>query len=182
MDYYHYYFGHYNRNYLLGADGNARLSLIPPTVLERTYIRVIGKVSYDEQKPFVIAFRVETITDPNEIQCHSLQIIHDSLFLEKRKNVTINSKGEKDMTGSSSHDQLDGNNISVSGGFTQLQRSILNILGKHRDSPCGLKRMEIHNYMTGVNSKLIDDAIHFLVNEGHIFSTVDENTFKVTFF
>ena len=165
-----------------GADGNPRLSLIPPTVLERTYIRVTGKVSYDDQKPFVIAFRVELINDPNEIPRHLLQIIHDSLFLEKRKNITINSKGEKEIGGLANQNQFGGNDLSAGHGFTQLQRSILNILGKHRDSPSGLKRMEIHNYMTGVNSNLIDDAIQFLVNEGHIFSTVDENTFKVTDF
>lgn len=158
--------------------------LAPPTVFERKYIRVTGKVSYSGPKPFVIAFRVNIINDPNEIPEHFLQVINDSLFLEKRKNVTVNAKNKGAMAGPSNVNQIGGNNTSNNnnGGYTQLQRGVLNILSKHKDSPSGLKRIEIHNYMTGVNPSQIDDAIQFLVNEGHIFSTVDENTFKATFF
>ena len=152
-----------------------RISLVPPTVLERTYIRVTGKVSYSEQKPFVVAFRVDAIKDPNEIPEHFLQVINDSLFLEKRKNVTVDRMNKGDMAGTSNVNRIGGNNND---GYTQLQRRVMNILSEHKDSPAGLKRIEIHNYMTGVDPSQIDDAIQFLANEGHIFSTIDEDTFK----
>lgn len=141
--------------------------------MERTYIRVTGQARYDEIKPFIVAFRVETIQDPNDIYCHFLQVIHDSFYLEKLMKETNLEKNDGNG--------FDNNQAPKLTGFSEIQRGVLNILNKYgRDSPYGLKRYEIRNYMSGVNHKSIDDAINFLVNEGHIFSTTDDDTFKST--
>ncbi|KAF7495715.1 Replication protein A 32 kDa subunit [Sarcoptes scabiei] len=155
--------------------------IAPPTVLERTYIRVIGQVRYDARKPFIIAFRIETIDDPNDIYCHFLRAIHDSLFLEKRMNATLNSTNDPcEFSNSNGIGDMNSNDVHMS-GFSEIQRTILNILNKQgRDTSCGLKRYEIRNFMSGVSASVIDEAISFLVNEGHIFSTTDEDTFKST--
>lgn len=147
--------------------------------MERTYIRVIGQARFDDKKPFIVAFRVEPIVDPNEIYCHFLQVIHDSLFLEKRLNVNLNRRPDGAMDTSAS--LFDQDNSRMANGFNEIQRSVLNILNKHgRDTQYGLKRYEIKSYLPSVNSSIVDEAISFLVNEGHIFSTTDEDTFKST--
>lgn len=170
----------FNLEFLL-IDFSIGTFIAPPTVLERTYIRVIGQVRYDARKPFIIAFRIETIDDPNDIYCHFLRAIHDSLFLEKRMNATLNSTNDPcEFSNSNGIGDMNSNDVHMS-GFSEIQRTILNILNKQgRDTSCGLKRYEIRNFMSGVSASVIDEAISFLVNEGHIFSTTDEDTFKST--
>lgn len=152
----------------------------PPPIMERTYIKVIGQPRYDDRKPFIVAFRVEPIVDPNEIYTHFLQVIHDSMFLEKRLNANLNRGVDNGNGANISTNQFDQSSRMMA-GFSEVQRSVLNILNKYgRDLSYGLKRYEIKNYMPGVNSSMIDEAISFLVNEGHIFSTTDEDTFQST--
>lgn len=142
--------------------------------MERTYIRVIGQARYDEIKPFIVAYRIETIQDPNDIYVHFLHVIHDSFYLENRMKDTNMEKSNGSMNGF--------NEMAPKlSGFSEIQNMVLNILHKYgRESAYGLKRFEIRNYLSGVNHKAIDDAINFLVNEGHIFSTTDDDTFKST--
>ena len=146
--------------------------------MERNYIRVVGQARYDDSKPFIVAFTVQPIIDPNEIITHFLEVIADSLILEKRLNETLNSSKIGPNTSIGEFNQ-DNSNLAMS-GFSEIQRRILDILNKYGlDSPVGLKRYEIKNYIPSVNSNVIDEAINFLVNEGHIFSTIDDDTFKV---
>lgn len=153
--------------------------------MEHTYVRVIGQARFDERKPFIVAFKIEPITNPNEIGLHFLEVISDSLILEKRKNHTLNMMKS---SGNTSHMDTtnafsDQNSTAVMSGFNEVQRAVLDVLNKYgRESTYGLKRFEIHNFMTGTNKNLINEAITFLVNEGHIFSTADDDTFQSTDF
>ncbi|KAH9404650.1 PREDICTED: replication protein A 32 kDa subunit-like [Rhagoletis zephyria] len=166
-------------------DNDGTGSYMPaPSVMENTYIRVVGQVRYDDKKPFIIAFEIKTITDPREIDKHFLEVINDALVLEKRKNYTLahGENGNFSRMDTSGHfTQVDTNPIHA--GFSDVQRSVLNVFRKHgNEQSCGLKRSDIHSFLPGVNSSLIDDAINFLVNEGHIFTTNDDHTFKSTEF
>lgn len=155
----------------------------PPPIMENTYIRAVGQARFDERKPFVVAFRVEPIEDPNEIYLHFLNVIHDSAFLEKRLSYTLNNSVSAGGSTKDSLMSIENDSSRMLSGFNDIQRSVLNILNKFsKDSAYGLKRHEIRSYLSGVNPTLIDNAIGFLVNEGHIFSTTDDDTFKSTDF
>lgn len=157
----------------------------PPTVMENTYIRVVGQVRYDDKKPFIIAFHIMTLENPTEIDNHFLEVINDSLVLEKRKNHTLKVNGESGNTSrmdtSTSH--LDQNTNPLMSGFNEVQRLVLNVFRKHgNDQSCGLKRSDIYSFLPNASHNVLDEAIQFMVNEGHIFTTNDDDTFKSTEF
>ena len=151
----------------------------PPTIMEKTYIRVIGQARYHELKPFVVAFSIETITDPNEIYTHSLEVIHDGLLLERRMKVSLKMAD----TSIAMDTTIQFGNGNMNDGFNEVQRKILNVLKKYgAESVYGLKRNDIKNYLPGVSASVIESGISYLVNEGHIFNTSDDDTFKSTDF
>lgn len=156
----------------------------PPTVMENTYIRVVGQVRYDEKKPFIIAFHIQTLEDPTEIDNHFLEVINDSMVLEKRMNHTLKVNGENGNTSRMDTSIIMNQNANpIMSGFNEVQRSVLNIFRKHgNDSSCGLKRSDIYSFLPNVSHPMLDESIHFLVNEGHIFTTNDDDTFKSTEF
>ena len=152
-------------------------------VLENQYIRVMGQPRYDDKKPFIVAFRIETIADPNYIYLHFLEVISDSLILQRRKIETLSNSVNSEvtnisMTSSASHDM---SSTRVMQGFTEIQKTVLNLINqKSNQSTTGIKRQEIISSIPGVGAKEIGKAIDFLATEGHIFSTVDEDTFRST--
>ncbi|KAI2810364.1 hypothetical protein RDWZM_002636 [Blomia tropicalis] len=163
-----------------GEDDQAEAQTMqPPTIMEKTYIRVIGQARYHELKPFVVAFSIETITDPNEIYTHSLEVIHDGLLLERRMKVSL----KRADTSIAMDTTIQFGNGNMNDGFNEVQRKILNVLKKYgAESVYGLKRNDIKNYLPGVSASVIESGISYLVNEGHIFNTSDDDTFKSTDF
>lgn len=156
----------------------------PPPVMEDTYIRVIGQARYDDKKPFIVAFRIEEISDPNEIYMHFLEVISDSLILQRRKTATLSSSVSPQP--SSDTIQHRGSAAIDTGrgmmqGFSEIQKTVLNMINQKSDqSSAGIHRDDIIKSLPGVNPKDVNKAIEFLANEGHVFSTTDEDTFKST--
>ena len=152
--------------------------------MEETYIRVIGQARYDDRKPFIVAFRIEEIADPNEIYMHFLEVISDSLILQRRKMATLSSSGAPsaavDMNQSCANTPMDTGRGMMQ-GFSEIQKTVLNMINQKSDqSSAGIHRNEIIQSIPGVNPRDINKAIDFLANEGHIFSTTDEDTYKST--
>src|SRR5690348_1918471 len=99
----------------------------PPNVTENQYIRVLGQPRYDDRKPFIVGFRIETISDPNEIYMHFLEVITDSLVLQRRKvetlsNTTLNT-GFNDRSMNVSNE-----GTRLVQGFTEIQKTVLNLI------------------------------------------------------
>jgi len=157
----------------------------PPPIMEKTWVRVTGQSRYDDKKPFIVAFRVEPILDPNEIYMHFLEVIADSMVLQKRKIESLSSGGAGGVMNESRSMAAPTTGISVGGshmqGFSAIQKTVLNLITKMSEqSSAGIHRSEIMGSVPGVNAADISKAIDFLANEGHIFSTTDEDTFKST--
>jgi len=150
----------------------------PPPIMEKTYIRVVGQVKYDDRKPFIVAYKVEPIVDPNEIPTHFLEVIHDSLILEKRKHATLNKMNTSNMELGNEFSSDDKGNLS---GLSEIQQTILKVLDKYgKDLVCGLTRNEIKDHLKSVSGTKVDETLTFLSDEGHIFATNDDDTFKLT--
>ena len=50
----------------------------------------------NENKSFIVAFRVRMIKNPNEITKHFLNVIRESMLLEKRMNITTKTIKQPD--------------------------------------------------------------------------------------
>jgi replication factor A2 len=72
------------------------------------------------------------------------------------------------------------NNLEGHNGFTTHQNLILNIL-KNCQTESGLHKDEImQNVKNKMTPKQVETVLEYLSGEGHIFSTVDDDHFKVT--
>jgi len=115
--------------------------------MEKTYIRVIGQARYDDKKPFIVAFRVEPILDPNEIYMHFLEVISDSMVMQRRKNDTLSGVTEPMQT--NNHYSQNGANTDsfaprLMQGFSDIQKTVLNLINKSSDQfSAGMKRQDI---------------------------------------
>lgn len=47
------------------------------------YVRCIGVVKYNQDMPNVVAYDLQYVEDPNDITVHHLEVIRDSMYLEK---------------------------------------------------------------------------------------------------
>lgn len=54
------------------------------------YVRCIGVVKYNQDAPNVVAYHLKYIDDPNEITVHHLEVIRDSMWLEKNQAISNN--------------------------------------------------------------------------------------------
>ena len=146
--------------------------------MENTYIRVFGQARHQDVKPFIMAFKVEPVVNPNAIYEHLLSVIYDSKILEMRKKASMLMETNESM------EAMNGFMPSANGamsGFTDVQRRVLDVMKKYgATSPLGLTRNEIKNHLIGVTASAISEAIDVLVNEGHMFTTSDDDTFKAT--
>lgn len=47
------------------------------------YIRCVGVVKYNQDQPIVVAYHMNCVDDPNDITKHTLEVIRDSMVLER---------------------------------------------------------------------------------------------------
>lgn len=136
-------------------------------------MRVVGLARYDPMKPFIVAIRVDPILDPMCITNHFLHVVHDSLVLEKRLNATKAKARKGTIEGGI------GNRPTTGDGFTPIQRMVLGIVRQHSQG-AGIHRDQVATYASGTSKAQVNDALQFLLNEAHVFTTSNDDTFQVT--
>lgn len=72
-----------------------------------------------------------------------------------------------------------GNNFIPANGLTVAQNQVLNLI-KACPRPEGLNFQDLKNQLQHMSVASIKLAVDFLSNEGHIYSTVDDDHFKST--
>ncbi|RWS09128.1 replication protein A 32 kDa subunit-like protein [Dinothrombium tinctorium] len=147
-----------------------------PSIVENSYVRVFGQVRSKEGRVYVAAFRVIPITDYNEITLHHLEVIYDCKILEKAK---LNIKASE----ASGFDQSKSNDIisttSVSAGFSKADQLILETINK-TPNPEGMSIQEICLAIRSLEVSIIKKRLEFLANEGHIYTTIDDDHYRST--
>ena len=148
--------------------------------MDKTYIRVIGQARYNEKRSYLIGFRIMPVEDPLEVEEHLLEAIADSVVLEKRSHeLATDSTMDVDFKPTSA--QGEALNIGLSTGFNDVENMVLNVLKKYSNydlHPQGMGRQEIKQHLGGLDGSKVDKALEFLLQEGHLFSTIDDDTFQ----
>lgn len=128
----------------------------------------------NENKSFIVAFRVRMIKNPNEITKHFLNVIRESMLLEKRMNITTKTIKQPDeqKLDSIEFPDYDPNDLS------QREQIVFEIIKKYGNGMFGISREDIHNHLNHMNPIDIDNSISFLLAELLIFNTIDNHTFK----
>ncbi|XP_040909722.1 replication protein A 32 kDa subunit-like isoform X2 [Toxotes jaculatrix] len=141
-----------------------------------TYVRVTGNLRSFRGERSLLAMNMRCIKDLNEITSHMLEVVqaHMQLFrkvFDVNMNTTLTSLSGRSGGG----DPVD---ISPKDLFTNQDR-VLHVIRKFSPDD-GISFHDLKTHLDSLSEADLRSALTFLVNEGHVFSTIDEHHFKST--
>jgi len=170
-----------------------------PGIQVGDYVRVYGhgRLVPGDNKPggpevFISAFRVTKLSDANSLTLHLLESVVSGLCLAKKKrnrlaNLPSMSGFPNGMTAFNANQSVSAgpatyqNTGMKSGGsgMTPAQSAVLAALTACQTSE-GLNVDALSVSIRNVPPAEIKKALDFLSNEGHIYTTIDDNHYKST--
>uniref|UniRef100_A0A0V0GBC5 Putative single-stranded dna-binding replication protein a rpa medium 30 kd subunit n=1 Tax=Triatoma dimidiata TaxID=72491 RepID=A0A0V0GBC5_TRIDM len=152
----------------------------PESIIENTYCVMIGSVRSQSGSKHIMIFNIYPVTDFNEIIEHYLAVVYLPLKASTMDNTEFEQKPIKQEMlssyGSANEKSSDMNYFDMDPKF----RRVYEIISKSQ-SESGISMDEIFSSTTGKMPRdQIRSALEYLVGEGHIFTTIDENHFKST--
>uniref|UniRef100_A0A3P9LDT7 Replication factor A protein 2 n=1 Tax=Oryzias latipes TaxID=8090 RepID=A0A3P9LDT7_ORYLA len=161
-------------------DPSVDSTVLPPG----TYVKVSGNLRSFQNHRSMVAFCIRPLEDMNEITSHMLEVVQAHMALGKPQNTLGGGGG---MTaGSVSKPAIGGMGGSYAGasdmtnnGLSPNQNQVLSLI-RGCPEPQGISIQDLKHRLGGMSLPMIKQAVEFLSNEGHIFSTIDEDHFKST--
>ncbi|XP_012694250.2 replication protein A 32 kDa subunit [Clupea harengus] len=163
-------------------------TVIPPG----TYVKVSGNLRSFQNNRSLVAFRVRPLEDMNEITSHMLEVVQAHMQLNKPQAMMISGGGGMGMASvPASNMGMGGTNTMggggsyggassvVSNGLSPNQNQVLCLI-KSCPEPQGISIQELKQRLSAMSVSIIRQVVDFLSNEGHIFSTIDEDHFRST--
>ncbi|XP_033126129.1 replication protein A 32 kDa subunit-like [Anneissia japonica] len=149
---------------------------------ENTYVRVAGNVRVFNNKRILSVFKILPILDLNEISLHMLEVIHSHML--HTKAAANMSSGFGQSTSMMVTPMKGGGGASFNGGgnngLTGVQNQVHQLINAHVGDQTGISITTLCSRLKGVSKDAIKNALEFLSNEGHIYSTIDDDHFKST--
>ncbi|XP_024123361.1 replication protein A 32 kDa subunit isoform X2 [Oryzias melastigma] len=166
------------KHWLDTEDPSVNSNALPPG----TYVKVSGNLRIFQNRKSMVAFRIRALEDMNEITSHMLEVVHAHMALSKPQNTSVGGM----MAGSASKAMIGGMggsypgaNDMVNNGLSANQNQVLSLIRGCPDQQ-GISIHDLKQRLGGMSVAVIKQAVEFLSNEGHIFSTIDEDHFKST--
>jgi len=165
-------------------DAGKKLNIIQ----ENKYAKVIGAVRSMKGKRHVIAFNISPIKSINEITMHIAEVVHTSMsiaVMDKQAalggNTTSSFASTTSFTGGVTNTSSNtfGMDSGMSRRLSTPQQLVLQAVNGCKDEQ-GINVIELYNRLKSLTRQNIQEALEFLSNEGHIYSTIDENHYKST--
>lgn len=130
------------------------------------YIRCVGAVKYNQDMPNIVAYHLQYVNDPNEITKHLLEVIRDSLFLERNQNnpITYNTANNNDVnSGNQGLNQMDSDNY---GRLSNREKLVLKFVRSNSLNEKGVHITEIVKHMKAFNPTEVETSLQTLNSEG----------------
>ncbi|XP_029360967.1 replication protein A 32 kDa subunit [Echeneis naucrates] len=159
-------------------------TVLPPG----TYVKVSGNLRSFQNHRSVVAFSVRPLEDMNEVTSHMLEVVQAHLVLSKPQGTLAVGGGMSSNVMLTSHPGMSSTGMVVSyagahdmanNGLSGNQNQVLSLIRGCPD-PQGISIQDLKQRLSGMSLAVIKQAVEFLSNEGHIFSTIDEDHFKST--
>lgn len=160
------------------------------------YIRVFGNLRSFQGSKNIVAFTIRPITDFNEITYHLLETTFVHLHRTKGQQAGAGGQSSTPMNTNQGNQQSAYQTPQQGGGFggdngggggTAGMEPVQQQLIKLFESPmamnndAGLSIDQVNQQLNNMfNIQQIKTAIEVLVNEGHLYSTIDDNHYKST--
>ncbi|XP_072530733.1 replication protein A 32 kDa subunit-like [Salminus brasiliensis] len=152
-------------------DVNMNSCVIPPG----TYIKLVGSLRSFQHRRSLVAFSIRRVEDLNEVTSHMLEVVQAHLLND---GSSCSMMKNKSMT--SAIMSLSNARESTSYGFTANQSQVFNLI-KSCPLAEGISVQSLRTTLKYLSLYDLRASLQFLINEGHIFSTVDEDHFKSTY-
>uniref|UniRef100_A0A9J7Z4L0 Replication factor A protein 2 n=1 Tax=Cyprinus carpio carpio TaxID=630221 RepID=A0A9J7Z4L0_CYPCA len=143
-------------------------SVIPPG----SYVKVSGNLRSFQNNRSLFAFSVRVLEDMNEVTSHMLEMGGGGgMSVMPTSHTSMSSMGS---TGSYS-----AASMMLVNGLSANQNQVLSLI-KSCHEPQGISMQDLKQKLSGMSVTVIRQIVDFLSNEGHIFSTIDEDHFRST--
>ncbi|KAF8965268.1 hypothetical protein BDZ97DRAFT_799072 [Flammula alnicola] len=156
---------------------------------ELRYVRVTGGLKSFGKKRYINASHIRNVTDPHEIYFHILEAIAVNLIIERGPpsnpslGATAHTKTENatgNLSAYSAH-----NTPAANDQFSHLpalQRAIVKFIMSQPQQDEGVHVGVIAKAIgaSGEDAPKISDALERLMDDGHVFTTIDDSHFNVS--
>ncbi|XP_059423223.1 replication protein A 32 kDa subunit [Carassius carassius] len=154
-------------------------SVIPPG----SYVKVSGNLRSFQNNRSLVAFSVRVLEDMNEVTSHMLEVVNAHMQQSKPQSMMGGGAGTNMMpavhTSMSSTGSYSGANMMLVNGLSANQNQVLGLI-KSCHEPQGISMHDLKQKLSSMSVTVIRQIVDFLSNEGHIFSTIDEDHFRST--
>ncbi|XP_023702167.1 replication protein A 32 kDa subunit isoform X3 [Cryptotermes secundus] len=151
-----------------------------PSVVENMYCRVYASLRTSQGKKHIFVFRIMNLDNLNDLTRHILEVMYSSLKIQKIKTseITMNSHANSNISLASSFMATSASNQPS--GFSPQQNLVYSTISKcGRD--IGAHRDEVIKALEGkMSAREVMNVVDFLSNEGHIYTTIDDDHFRCT--
>lgn len=165
------------RHWLEEADDEAAGARESQVFRKHTLVRICGNVREIQGTRSLVAFRIFPVHDFNEFSCHILEVIHAQML---HKMLTTGGGGSVVMdTSASTTSTAEAAPVK---GLNMAQNDVLRFIReKSPSSESGPPITDIFRAFKGTYAEQqIRDAVEYLSNEGHVYSTLDDDHFRAT--
>jgi len=166
------------------------------TIMENTYATVIGTARTQQGKKHVMVFKIQPLYDINQLTTHILEVIKTPLALEEINKIQNGEVGDGGNNQTMNNSTMNGGggggqpmDQSVGGGgggggveasLNTEQLMVYRIIKSFKTDE-GVHKAEVMQSLRGkMSTKQVEVCVEFLSNEGHVYSTVDDDHYKTT--
>lgn len=184
-------------------DGDDEKSFDQTGLHEYVYVRAFGRLIEYQGRRSLTCYKMAPIEDFNEITCHRLEAVQAHLHntrgpVDSASQKMKSALGSQNGTGSQVSGSGFGQNPNPSGmGFQQQQKQMQSLSYQHglhltpeqdqvysafaefKDNEDGVDIKVIMSKLSHLPAHRVQQATEFLLGEGHLFSTTDDNHFSL---
>jgi len=157
------------------------------TIVQGTYVKVIGKLQLYNGRPSISAWSLKPITSSNQVTHHLISVCHAYLSNKKYNMNQCNNMNQMGMgaeTTSGNAPTTNGVPGDEDGGnYSPVQKAVYELVQKHQDGhENGAWIQDIMKILStkGYDAPTVRNAITELTNDGSIYDTVDDEWVKTT--
>lgn len=138
------------------------------------YVRIVGAVKMYNSKRSILAHAIHLVTSPDQITHHILSTIYAHLNLTRGP---VQSYGNAAIPGNYG---MNNNQAAFTGDFNRVQYEIIKTIKNGDTDQTGVPVSDIRARLRAfAGDHEVNDAITFLMNEGHIMTGIDEDRYSL---
>lgn len=156
-----------DNNHGLDGDGETKPKNIND-LKQGDYIRCIGVIKYSSDKANLVAYNLRIVEDPNEITMHTLEVIRDSMYLERcqsGKEPILNKSAEEMNVDSKLPNYQQQQSKNDFGKLSTRDKHLLKFL-KDKGGESGVRISNIEENFKAFSRNDIMDSLQVLSAEG----------------